>query len=131
MGFVVRWIFAFLLVTATFNPTQYNYLRWGRTEYATQTSVVVLLGLLLVIGYIIFMRATLRSIGAFGMFLVGAVFAAMIWVLYDWGILTLENTQLNTWLGLLALSLIMAVGISWSFIRRSLTGQYDVDDADE
>ena len=53
------------------------------------------------------------------------------WVLYDWDILSLDNSSLNVWLGILSLSLILGIGLSWSFVRRALSGQYDVDDADE
>lgn len=131
MGYFLRWIFAFLLLALTFNPTDYNYVRWSMMNYATETPITVLMGLLLVIGYIIYLRATLRSIGGFGMFLILAVVAALLWVLYDWGILTLENRALNTWLGVLALSLVLGIGLSWSLVRRQLTGQADIDDVDE
>ena len=131
MGYFLRWIFAFLLLALTFNPTDYNYVRWSMANYTTELPVTVLMGLLLLIGYIIYLRATLRSIGGFGMFLILAVVAALLWVLYDWGILTLENRALNTWLGVLALSFVLGIGLSWSLVRRQLTGQADMDDVDE
>ncbi|MFY0597580.1 MAG: hypothetical protein JXQ85_14205 [Cognatishimia sp.] len=131
MGYFLRWIFAFLLLALTFNPTDINYVRWTMTHYATETPITVLMGLLLTIGYIIYLRATLRSIGGFGMFLILSVVAALLWVLYDWGILTLENRALNTWLGVLALSFVLGIGLSWSLVRRQLTGQADMDDVDE
>ncbi|MCJ7872212.1 DUF6524 family protein [Marinovum sp. 2_MG-2023] len=130
MGFLVRWVFAFVLVAATFNPTKYNFIGWATQNYATQLPMVLLLGLLLVVGYIIYLRATLRSIGAFGMFLVAAIVAALLWVLYDYGVLTLGNRNLNTWLGILALSVVLGIGLSWSIVRRKLSGQADVDDVD-
>lgn len=131
MGYFLRWIFAFLLLALTFNPTDYNYVRWSMMNYATETPVTVLMGLILLIGYIIYTRATLRSIGGFGMFLILSVVAALVWVLYDWGILTLENRAVNTWLGVLALSFVLGIGLSWSLVRRQLSGQADMDDVDE
>ncbi len=92
--------------------------------------LTLLLALILLIGYIIYFRATLRSIGTFGMALVAAVFAALIWVLVDFGVLSLKNSDLNMWLGILALSLVLAIGLSWSFVRRAITGQFDVDETD-
>ena len=65
------------------------------------------------------------------MLLVAALFGALVWVLIDWGILTLENPSVTVWLALLALSLVLGIGLSWSIIRRKLTGQTDVDDIDE
>jgi len=131
MSFVLRWVFAFLLIAATFNPTEFNFVRWARLNYTDQLPLTVLLGLLLVIAYIIYLRATLRSIGALGMFLVLAVVATLVWVLYDYGLLDIDNTNAMVWLGILALSVVLGIGLSWSFVRRALSGQYDVDDADQ
>lgn len=131
MGFLLRWLFAFALIGATFNPTEWNYVKWVSENFGTQMPLAVFLGLILFIGYVIYLRATLRSIGAFGMGLVVAVFAALIWLLWDWGVLSLENSNLNVWLGILALSLILGIGLSWSIVRRKMTGQLDVDDHEE
>ena len=131
MGFVLRWLFAFVLVAATFNPTQWNFVRWASNNVADQLPLAVLLGLILFVAYVVYIRATLRSIGGFGIMLVTAVVAALLWVLWDWGWLSLENANLNLWIGIFAVSLVLGIGLSWSFVRRALSGQYDVDDADE
>ena len=126
----LRWLTAFALLAATYNPTPYNYVKWVMTQGERPLSLMVLAGLLLLIGYIIYLRATLRSIGGFGMLLVLALVGALLWVLYDFGVLSLDNTGLNVWLGLLALSLVLGVGLSWSHVRRALSGQADMDDVD-
>ncbi|HEV8037068.1 DUF6524 family protein [Yoonia sp.] len=131
MGFVIRWVFALLLLVATYNPTQWNYVRWSMANYETQLSLTVLFGLILLVGYIIYLRATLRSIGIFGMLLILAVVGTIIWVLFDQGVISLDNPSVNTWIGIFALSIVLAVGLSWSIVRRKLSGQADVDDIDE
>lgn len=131
MGFLLRWVCAFVLLAATYNPTPYSYVAWVSENGSAQLSVAVLAGLLLLVGYIIYLRATLRSIGAFGMGLVLALVGAILWVLYDFGLLNLENPGLNTWLGLVALSVVLGIGLSWSHVRRTLSGQADMDDVDE
>lgn len=131
MGFIVRWLCAFVLLAVTFNPTEYNYVNWVRDFGGMNMSIAVLLGLLLVIGYIIYLRATLRSIGGFGMLLVLAVVAAALWVLYDLGVLRLDNSSMNVWLALFALSFVLGIGLSWSHVRRALSGQADMDDVDQ
>ena len=125
----MRWLFAFVLVAATYNPTEYNFVRWATTS--EQLSITVLAGLVLLVGYIIYLRATLRSIGAFGMALILAVVGAILWVLYDFGLLDLQNQTLTVWIGIFALSLVLGIGLSWSIVRRKLSGQADVDDVDE
>ena len=131
MGFLYRWVCAFALLALTYNPTQYNYVRWVSDFGRDNMSVAVLLGLLLLVAYIIYLRATLRSIGAFGMALILALVGALLWVLYDFGVLTLNDPGLITWLGLLAMSLVLGIGLSWSIVRRNLSGQADIDDVDE
>jgi hypothetical protein len=131
MGLFVRWLFAFVLLTATYNPSNWNYVRWTLSNYETHLSVAVFLGLILAIGYIIYLRATLRSIGGFGMFLILAVVATLLWVLYDFGLLSLQNQDVNVWLGIFSLSVVLGIGLGWSLVRRKLSGQADIDDVDE
>jgi len=130
MGFLLRWLFAFVLLAATYNPTQYNYAVWASANWDGRLSLVVLGAIILLIGYIIYLRATLRSIGPFGMALILALAGALIWVAYDFGWLDLNDQTFLTWLGLLVLSIVLAIGLSWSIVRRKLSGQADVDDID-
>lgn len=130
MGIFLRWLGAFVLLVATFNPTPWNYVTWVQTNWTAQTPLAVLLGLALFIGYLVYVSATVRSLGAFGMVLVAAVFAALVWVLIDWGLLGLGNPALNTWLALLAMSMVLGIGLSWSIIRQRLSGQASVDDVE-
>ncbi|MFK7743568.1 MAG: DUF6524 family protein [Roseobacter sp.] len=131
MGFLTRWGAAFVLLAITFNPTEYNYVTWVRTYGSENLSIAVLVGLILLVGYIIYLRATIRSIGPVGMTLVLAIVGALLWVLYDLGVLTLDNKSMNVWLGLFALSVVLGIGLSWSHVRRALSGQSDVDDIDD
>lgn len=130
-GILLRWAIAFTLLALTYNPTQWNYVRWAMEAWDEKTSLIVLFGLLLLTGYVIYLRATLRSIGAFGMALVAALVAALIWVLVDLNWLSLDTPTGNTWIGIVGLSFILGVGLSWSLIRRRLSGQADVDDVDD
>ncbi len=129
-AFLIRWAAALFLVLVTFNPTSLNYYRWAQNNWDTSTPMVALFGLVLLVGYIIFFRATFRSIGYIGIGLVVALVGAVLWVLWDWGWISFENPTALTWIGLIALSFIMGVGLSWSIIRRRLSGQLDVDDVE-
>ena len=128
---LIRTAVAFVLVALTFNPTQWNYVRWAEANWAEQMPLAILFGLILLVGFIIYLRATLRSIGAIGMWLVAAVIAALVWVFNDLGWLSLDNATLNTWIGIIAISLVLGIGLSWSIIRRRISGQVDMDDIEE
>ena len=77
------------------------------------------------------MRATFRSLGVLGLVLASAFFASFVWVFYDLGWLKTDNVSVMTWVVLVIVSLLLAIGMSWSHIRRRLTGQVDIDDVDE
>lgn len=129
--FLLKWAFAFVLLTLTYNPTPYSYVAWLMGGSFAPMSLLVLSGLLLLVGYIIYLRATFRSIGLFGMALVLSLVGAVLWVLYDLGALNLDDAARNTWLALIAMSLVLGIGLSWSHVRRRLSGQADMDDVDE
>lgn len=131
IGFLQRWAAALVLVLVTYNPTGYSFLHWVRGPWEESLPLKVLAGIVLAILYIIFMRATWRSIGMFGMFLMVAFFAAVLWTLFYYRLLSFDQTQLLTYIALVLLATIMAVGLSWSHVRRQLTGQIDTDVVDE
>lgn len=130
MGILLRWLGAFLLLAAIFNPTQWNYVSWARDAWGTQTPLIVFTGLILAVIAMVYLVATLRSIGILGAIIIAAVFAAGLWVLTDWGLLGLQNPALNVWLGILVLSLILGIGLSWSILRQRLSGQQTMDEVD-
>ena len=60
------------------------------------------------------------------------VAASLLWVLYDLGLLSLENSEAECLVGdPMALSAVLGIGLSWSHVRRHLSGQSDVDDLDD
>ena len=130
-GFLLRVLGAIALVLVTYNPSGTSYFRWVQAGFETDTAVKALAGVVLVILYIICLRATLRSIGLIGAALVVALLAAIGWVLVDYGYLNVDDPSLMQWLILIGAGFVLGVGLSWSHVRRALTGQRDMDDVDE
>lgn len=130
MAILIRWLGAFLLLALTYNPTPWNFTTWAQANLASDLPVTLLLGLLLGLGYLIYIGATLRSFGLLGIVLLVALFALVLWVMDDWGMLSLDNPTLNTWISILVLSLILCVGLSWSILWQRLSGQATVDDVE-
>jgi len=131
VSFLGRFVFAAVLVFGTYNPTDWSYIRWVFAEGTEFGPVSALLGIVLIIGWIIFLRATFNALGALGLILGTAFFAAVIWLLVDLGWMSLESPGAITWLALLLVALLLAVGMSWAHIRRRLSGQYSVDDVED
>ena len=72
----------------------------------------------------------MRWFGAFGVVLIAAILGAGLWVLTSRGVVSLDNPGLNTRLGLVALSMILGIGLSWSMLRQRMSGQSSVDAID-
>lgn len=122
-----------LLVFATYNPTGWSYFHWVgdllRGNWEDIGPLLALGGIVLIIGWVIFLRATVRSLGAFGTSLAIAFFAIVIWLLVTW-FPSLTDSSVLIYLLLIGAAGVLSIGISWSHIRRRMTGQIDVDEAD-
>lgn len=130
-GFMIRWILALLLVFSTYNPSGYSWYHW-LTEAETKIDpLIALAGVLLLIGWVIYVRASARSLGVIGALLALALFGTLVWALIHYQVVSLSNTTLLTYIVLVVISAVMATGLSWSHIRRRMSGQLDVDDRDE
>jgi hypothetical protein len=127
---LARWVFALLLVLGTYNPSDFSYVSWAFGEGTEFGPIVALVGLVLLIGWIVYLTATFQSMGWLGITLGAALFACIIWLLVDIGWLSVSSPSALSWIALIILSLILALGISWSHIWRRLTGQIDVDEVD-
>lgn len=128
MGILLRWLGAFLLLAAIFNPTRWNYVIWVQNDWDEQMPLIVFSGLILGVAAMVYVVATMRSIGILGAIIIAAIFGAGLWVLTDWGLLALDNSALTVWLAIFALSLILGIGMSWSILRQRLSGQASVDE---
>ena len=127
-GFILRWIFAILLVLITYNPTGYSFIHWFWPIGNEQLPLKILTALVMLVVYVIFLRATFRSIGILGVLFAVALSATLIWLFIDQGWMSLDNHTAMTWVLLIVVGTILGIGISWSHIRRKLTGQFDTDD---
>jgi hypothetical protein len=130
-SFLLRAAFSLVLVLLTFNPSGYSYVHMLANGFPSITPVEAVCGILLVIGWIVFLGATLKSIGLLGMLLAFALCGALIWMIVSWGWVTLDNTNALVWIGLVVLALILAIGMAWSHLYRRWTGQATVDEVNE
>lgn len=130
-GIGVRFVIAFALAALTWNPTRYNYVEWALAQWDGLPPLVLFVGLVLLIAWIVYVRATARSLGVFGIVLACGLAATIMWALVYYDLVDLANTSLVGWIGLALLSAVLAAGMSWSHLRRGWAGQADVDDVDE
>jgi len=128
-GYLLRFVAAAVLVFSTYNP-HYSYFHWFRDMLPGIEPLVIFAGVVLLIGWTIFLRATIRSLGAFGLLLAFAFFGTFIWVLIYWDWISIDSLTTTTYIVEIILIGVLATGISWSHFRRRMTGQIDVDEVE-
>ena len=128
MSFVWRFLGALALVTITYNPTEYSYYHWVSVALAEGglEAVHYFTGVLLLIGWTILIFATRSSLDFFGMVLAAALLGTGVWLLIDLGVLHADSVSAFTWIVLVCVAAVLAIGLSWSHIWRRLTGQVDI-----
>jgi hypothetical protein len=128
-AFLGRWLFSAILVFGTFNPTPYCYVNWVTgSEFGP---IPALATIVLLIAWIVFLRATFLAMGMLGVVLAIALFGCLAWLLIDLGAFHLDSSSAVIWLALVVASLVLATGLSWAHIRRAISGQVSVDDVED
>ncbi len=129
-AFFLRLLAALFLVLVTYNPSGYSWVHWMEQSSNKLDPLLLMTAVMLIAGWAIFLRATARSLGFFGSLLVMALFGTIIWALVYYGWLSLNNASALSWVTLILIAVLLAIGISWSHIRRRISGQVDVDEPD-
>lgn len=129
-SFITRFIFAIIVVFATYNPEGVSYFQWA-TEALPEFSVIkAFVGVILLICWIILIRATLGSLGFIGIVLAAAFFGLAIWLIIDVLGLSTDNQRVISYIVGIMLASVLSIGVSWSHIRRQISGQVDTDELD-
>ncbi len=133
-GIFGRFTFALALVYATWNPFGKSFTHWvllplfgrGNEAAAANAPVKFLLGIALLVGWVLFIQATRRSLGMAGALLVAAVCGGIVWLLAWWKVIDLHGSAIAHVI-LIAVAVVLTIGMSWSHISRKLSGQMDTD----
>lgn len=75
-------------------------------------------------------RATPGSPGAIGLFLAIAFFGLLIWLIIDVLGLTADSARAISYIVETMIASVLSIGVSWSHVRRRMSGQVDTDELD-
>jgi len=127
IGIVLRFLAALVLVFATWNPTGRSFYHWLMGNLSNVTALLVFAGVVLVIGWFLFLHATLESLGLLGIILTLAFFGSLTWLVFDLGWLS-TNQGVLSYVVLVVIVAILAVGMSWANIWRRLSGRVEMEE---
>ena len=133
LGFLWRFLAALVLVLLTYNPSHQSAYHWVTSAIGASAFGplhLLLVGVLLA-GWAVFWIATWRALGTLGVTLAVVILGAIIWLLFDIGLLESHSVSAVTWISLSCLAAVLAIGVSWSHIWRRITGQINVEDVDD
>lgn len=127
LGILMRFLAALVLVFATWNPTGLSFVHWLMNTLPNVTAGLVFVGVVLVISWLLFLHATLESLGLVGIILALAFFGSLTWFIFDLGWLS-TGQEVLSYVVLVVISAILAVGMAWSDIWRRLSGRVEVEE---
>ncbi|MDT8282681.1 MAG: DUF6524 family protein [Gammaproteobacteria bacterium] len=130
ISFFTRFIFAIVVVFATYNPEGVSYYHWVIQDLAGFNVLKAFLGVVLLIGWVILIRATLGSLGSIGIILATAFFGLAIWLIVDVLGLSTGDFRVLSYIIEILLASVLSIGVSWSHIRRRISGQVGTDEID-
>lgn len=129
-GIFWRVLFSLALVFLTFNPSGHSFYHWVKESVPHIEPVIAICGILLLGAWLFFVRSTVSSMGAVGVALLLALFAAIVWWMVSQGWLSLADRSSMAWIVLTMLGLVLGIGMSWAHIRQRISGQASVDRVD-
>jgi hypothetical protein len=125
--FITRWLAAMFLVLATYNPSGYSYYHWVSELDIGNWMLKLLVAVVLAILYATFGLATRRSLGRLGIAAWLVFFAVVTWMMIDFGLIRIAGSGSVVTIALVDLANLLAIGLSWSYVRARLSGQSDTN----
>ena len=125
-GVLGRMLSAVALVLLTFNPTGHSFYHWLTAPPTGITALKAVAVIARLIGWIVCLRTAFVSLGLMGLVLGGALLAALVWLLVDFGWVSVGSSTSLAWVVLLIVGILLGLGLSWSLLRARATGQVEV-----
>ena len=112
-GFLLRFVFAIIVVFSTYNPEGTSYYHWVYEAIPEFSVLKAFIGVIILIAWIILIRATLGSLGTIGIILAAAFFGLAIWLVIDVIGLSTDNSRIISYIIGIMLASVLSIGVSW------------------
>lgn len=129
-SFIIRFVFAVIVVFATYNPEGVSYFHWVYQDLPNFSILKAFVGVAMVICWVILIRATMGSLGYIGILLAAAFFGLATWLVLDVFGLSTDDIRVISYIIEIMLASVLSIGVSWSHVRRRISGQVDTDEVE-
>lgn len=126
-----RFVIALAIVFFTYNPSGISYIHWLLSLDSRFFVLKLFIGIVLIIGWVIYINATRSYLGKLGIALAISFFASLLWLLSNWGILPSGSFSAIAVMVLLIISALLTTGMCWPHIQRHISGQLIEKDKDK
>lgn len=124
--FFTRWVMSGALVFGAYNPSGFSYYDWVARSPGSLTPVQVFTGILILSVAVAFLRNTFLSLGYLGTATVLVLIIMAIVLGVGLGIVDFKDVTFSAYMAEVWISLTIAIGGSWAYAQRKLSGERDV-----
>jgi len=129
----VRILIAAMVVFATYNPTGNSVFHWvtNSLDGGMPDAWVVLGAIVAILINVVLLIAAWKALGKVGIIIVLILFAALVYLALQEGVVSTSNNDSLQWLALALYSAFLGIGLSGAILWRRATGQVVTDEADD
>jgi hypothetical protein len=124
--FFTRWLMSGALVFGAYNPSGFSYYDWVVKSPESLSPVQVFTGILILSVAVAFLRNTFLSLGYLGTATVLVLIMMAIVLGVGLGIVDFKDVTFSAYMAEVWISLTIAIGGSWAYAQRKLSGERDV-----
>lgn len=129
----VRILIAAAVVLATYNPTGKSVFHWviNSLDGEMPDAWVVLGAIVAILINVVLLIAAWKALGKIGIIIVLILFAALVYLALQEGVVSTSNNDSLQWLALALYSAFLGIGLSGAILWRRATGQVVIDESNE
>jgi len=129
----VRMLISAIVVFATYNPTGTSVFHWAkRSLNGEMPDAWVVLGVIVTILInVVLLIAAWKALGKVGIVILLILFAALVYLALQEGVVSTSNNASLQWLALVLYSAFLGIGLSGAILWRRATGQVVTDESED
>jgi len=130
---IIRVLIAAVVVFGSYNPTGTSVFHWVKNSLNGEMpdAWVVLGAIVTILINVVLLIAAWKALGKIGIIIILILFASLVYLALQEGVVSTSNNDSLQWLALTLYSVFLGIGLSGAILWRRATGQVVTDEADD